>query len=761
MLKRGGWWGAVEADMAVRGSEHGAEVDVNEEWVMSKRLATECSLGSKWTGFGLRKTSSGAMSSVVLTSTTDFSELSDGYSATGSQQGSTLQFTASVCGRFVLVAEDCVIYIYSLSGNNDPMPTHWGHLEPMTSIVCPRRVLAVSMDTSSERFAVAALLDDRMGIVCELNAGHYSRQSSSLPQKNEAWVISEYSATVKSSPNSGERAVTEQALPDHHDPARMHSWSTVASDFEEVVNATSTLVSSPAQPDSPAEECTRSISIEFGPRSIYRSLCSESDPPLSVAICPQRRCVAFGCSGGIELHWVDALTGQDLNRWFPLTAPSDFLYFLPPKKGADSAKKLRLISSAGTPGQRGGLRTRFVPTEGEYSMGFEGRNEGIGKTREGGDHYRAVPLSDGTHILFTGPASGRLCIGSDAPLGGPTKLTRRIVLFGPDGEEAVVPSIYAVGQELRWGVRVAVGFGDRIWLFCVPPDIFAGGNGDKQLWQDSYKKANDETEADEGVWPLHLKGVQIGQVADLLDLAVDASMGTLTIWAFAADGMVSTWQIDNGSGRRARKRAVLRDGAVVDFEDADGDFIMRDAPPMVPTPSQTHLRSRNVGFDGASSAPSLSRAPTATSMPLSPPIKERYVEPINDVESVNDVDSDGGIEISDEDEGYASSTLSLSRVPTTTSMPLSPTIKERYVEPVEDRVADSDGDIEMSDAAEDEGYASSDEFDPLEGRAVLWVQPLHMRWSTIEGSEELASKGVVEMTVQDLVDMSTIVFEVV
>jgi hypothetical protein len=39
----------------------------------------------------------------------------------------------------------------------------------ITSILCPRRVLAASMDTSSQRFAIAALLDGRMGLVCDLD----------------------------------------------------------------------------------------------------------------------------------------------------------------------------------------------------------------------------------------------------------------------------------------------------------------------------------------------------------------------------------------------------------------------------------------------------------------------------------------------------------------------------------------------------------------------------------------------------------------
>ncbi len=169
--------------------------------------------------------------------------------------------------------------------------------------------------------------------------------------------------------------------------------------------------------------------LENGPRSLYRNLCSEDDPPRSVAICPQRRCVAFGCSSGLELHWVDALTGQDLNRWFPLTAPSDFLFFLPPRKSVDSAKKLRLISSAGRPNERAsmssrafGHRARTSPFWERFGWGltqFEedstldtssaqgiltrlridaNRSSLIGRM-DCSDHYRAVPLSDVSDVL--------------------------------------------------------------------------------------------------------------------------------------------------------------------------------------------------------------------------------------------------------------------------------------------------------------------------------------------------------------------------
>ena len=122
-----------------------------------------------------------------------------------------------------------------------------------------------------------------------------------------------------------------------------------------------------------------------------------------------------------------------------------------------------------------------------------------------------------------------------------------------------MPRVYAAGQDLRWGVRLVVGFGSKIWLFCVPPDGL-------------YAK----TDAN----PIEIQGVEIGQVENLVDVAVDSSMGALLIWAFTSNGMAYTWHIEDRGDQRVIKRSVLRDGLVVDQYDADGDVIMRDAPPL-------------------------------------------------------------------------------------------------------------------------------------------------------------------------------------
>ncbi|PWW72084.1 hypothetical protein C7212DRAFT_366798 [Tuber magnatum] len=414
---------------------HDAEASVRDSQnahYLVTRLSRECSLSPDNTeGSGLRNTA-------IL----DLSEL---------VAANIANFTVSMCGSYALLSEGCVVYVYRLKST----PGRW--MEYVTSVVCPRRVLA----------------DGRIGIV--------------------------------------------------HDV------------------------------------------VEQETKSTYQNICSEEDLPRSVAICPQRRCVAFGCHGGIELHWVDALTGQDLNRWFPLTAPSDFLYFLPPRRGIDSAKKLRLISSAVHPKDASPLTRRFHDGPGSLAL------SDTWEPRAGqSDHFQAVPLSDGSHILFIDPESGGLCLGSDAPLGGPTKLLRKIWLIPPGsvvgmmterGEEhntdenlsasrgrrigkTVRPSVYASGASIKHGVRVAAGYNDHVVLFSIPPDIFylpleAESTSDQTSIPNQPPTGVDITKAHE---PIRIAGYYIDTIPRLVDLAVQSGVA-LAIYAFSASGRVHVYQL--------------------------------------------------------------------------------------------------------------------------------------------------------------------------------------------------------------------------
>lgn len=158
MLKRGGWWSGVEAELRhAKRSRYRPEA-----WFLSRRLSRECALSAGWTGNGVDDpdTRNGFPKVLFESTHVDFGDLATGYPGAGGTQSGGLVFTVSVCGRFLLVADGGIIYVYELLGNE---------LTARTVVVCPRRVLAMSMDASGGRYAVAALLDGRMGIVCTLD----------------------------------------------------------------------------------------------------------------------------------------------------------------------------------------------------------------------------------------------------------------------------------------------------------------------------------------------------------------------------------------------------------------------------------------------------------------------------------------------------------------------------------------------------------------------------------------------------------------
>lgn len=255
------------------------------------------------------------------------------------------------------------------------------------------------------------------------------------------------------------------------------------------------------------------------------------------------------------------------------------------------------------------------------------------------DHYRAVPLSDGYHILFTDPATGLLCLGSDAPVGGPTKLLRKIWFQGPAGLGS--PIAYAGGSDLRWGVRIAAAFGtgceQTIWLFSVPSDIFtadqtannlSGGpawpstsvDGDKQnsewldWWPDDglkeWLKQHKPEDPIPGihpssVWPVKIRGQEIGKCTGVVDLAVDSGQNMI-VWAFSRAGVAKCWKMDSGSSESMKDWRVIRDGTIRNANNEDGkgeqslavsDVASTSEPEILEPPFPPHQET----FDGPSS----------------------------------------------------------------------------------------------------------------------------------------------------------------
>ena len=298
---------------------------------------------------------------------------------------------------------------------------------------------------------------------------------------------------------------------------------------------------------------------------------------------------------------------------------------------------------------KGRLRERFTSSR-PYNwgagvgmgFGYGGWRDTEDFGRESTDNYRSIPLSNGYHVLFTDQASQKLCLGMDAPSVGVNRMAKKVIFEGPRG---IIPTVYAVGRDLSWGVRVAAGYGDEVWLFTVPADIFlCEGNGDGEPWIEQYvphdklvhargmraAKAllvdrpvvasvseRDGSEDAGSIWPITVPGIRIATVPGLSEIAVNSRPASFTIWAFASDGIARAWQMRGGEPKDVKAATVLRDGSTIeerndageledevgmsgcDFEvDADGDAIMQDAPALAEISLPGLEWTSHTSFDG-------------------------------------------------------------------------------------------------------------------------------------------------------------------
>ncbi|KAF4992610.1 hypothetical protein FDECE_13661 [Fusarium decemcellulare] len=366
----------------------------------------------------------------------------------------------------------------------------------------------------------------------------------------------------------------------------------------------------------------------------------------------------------------NALTDHDLSRWFPLTSPSDFLFFLPARNGVDTGKKLRLISSAAALGN-------LLGPVGNGFQGFEtnvleaANNAGVTAMGPGGgdvivhdihsvadlpgqrlltgardaldqqqqderglrrisassaDHHRAVPLSDGYHILFTDPTTGDLCLGTDAPAGSLNRLIRKVWFRPPTNASTRLPLLYTAGPDIGHGVRVVATFsvdsGDIMQLdsnevatshssdppravdadkqmivfYTIPPDMFldisrrrachwpirttedmeTGSLSEWAGWrpEGSYGDIDflGDPFAEGTAYPLEIRGQPVAICSNLVELALDSGPD-MVLWAFSAQGWARTWAMHAGREDAFNHIAVQHDGSLRQI-DHDGDCVM-------------------------------------------------------------------------------------------------------------------------------------------------------------------------------------------
>lgn len=591
MLKRGGWWSSVLR--IISSMDNMFCPSVSHEALMSRWLARECNLAN------------GKSRAFIRIGRTDLRNLARA-DASDYVTGA-LSFTVSQCGRFLIAAHDKRVCVYELNHGRRKEVTadvvclsstervrHMpiGVLRPVTSIECPGKVLACSMDTSSGRCTIAILMDGRMGMVCDVSSARLALSKCASP-------LTSVSSSGSSSP---------------------------------VIEDLSQHVCVCCNPSA-----TRSMPPEEGQRAIYRNLCHADDPPRSVAICAQRDCVVFGCSAGIELHWVDAISGQDFSRWFPLVSPSDFLYFLPARRGVDTAKKLRLISSAAecdsfhasSSRQFHGYSTSLLRSGTTAVVSFINETEDSRSTHSGrvimlpaqisvtrnihshnlsidandfirrvsartAEHYRAIPISDGYHILFTDPCTGHLGMGTDAPVGSMTRLFRKVWFRPPGFICSSTPILYAAARNLQDGVRVVATFEltaaegassskieqanrQAIVFYTVPPDLFLRESFSEPVIDRPTQQLRVQTHSrklisygynadDAGLqWPLEIDGQVVGTGSNITEIGIDSESDVI-IWSFTADGLGMCWAVNTGEFQSVQQMVLESDGSWTDAE---------------------------------------------------------------------------------------------------------------------------------------------------------------------------------------------------
>ncbi|KAL4821582.1 hypothetical protein BDW67DRAFT_180270 [Aspergillus spinulosporus] len=545
MLKRAGWWDSWLRDNKDR---HASDMDQNGEstsWRMSKRFATECMLSGRKinverTGF-------------LTTSVVDFSQLSQACKTSNSRDlpypyPSSLKssFHVSNCGDYLLVISGCNIHIYQLLGRRSvksaPMSKEDlgnADIAPVASITCLTEVLSATIDTSTSNFSVAALLRNRLGMICEL-------------------------APVVSGGNCSSMVLVHDETDSSY--ARGGQFGSA-------------------------------FSRKMTSRHFFYDVCSVHDPPLSISIRPGYRCVAFGSGSGIELRWVDQETNIDCRKYLPMSQPSEILHFMPNR--LNSPLEFRLISSLAGPGVKGCGCQTVAAGELHSSCPFHAiqddvqtfsrwapeRKDQFGLVRTTQcHHYRAVPVNDGVHLLFVEPRSGYLCIGSDAPLDGPTCLMRALICVPPfennapnGSEDAPVPTVFASGSDLNWGLRIVAVYGDRLIFYSVPLDVFnvlkkererqgEGVMADSDLARDFFLTQQLDSPCRESLasnqnedwefllsvsyrptammWPFKIYGKEIGRVQNVVEISLQSSHGGARIWAFSASGETNIIDVD-------------------------------------------------------------------------------------------------------------------------------------------------------------------------------------------------------------------------
>lgn len=97
---------------------------------------------------------------------------------------------------------------------------------------------------------------------------------------------------------------------------------------------------------------------------------------------------------------------------------------------------------------------------------------------------------------------------------------------------------------------------------------------------------------------IQVPGVEVASIVRLESLALDASAGDLTLWAFSQDAKAYVFQLAGNNSKAVTQRTALNDGTIVQTRDIDGDTIMNEAPYYCESPNPISAGTSPLRPDG-------------------------------------------------------------------------------------------------------------------------------------------------------------------
>ena len=487
-------------------------------------------------------------------------------------RSNSIKIKVSNCKRFVLVARLNVIHVYKLDGTK---------IRQWTKVIYPQRVSTMCMDTSPEYYALGALLLKGPAVVCDINPEMVSLERTMSVVRDPLYWQSmfrrRYANEIGKTEDASNLCRKSRASFNGIDLYTglgeylfVNDTNDVRTFAESYINQTWNIHSLTVL--NPGTDCgvARASSSPEGPHTIFPNDGSMLTVPESMAICAKRRCVAFGTYNGVELHWTDQVTGEDMNRWFATNGRHELLHFVPANCGNMLPERIQMVTSLSYPIDdiigSDHMFARETPSS-ENLLSVNRKR----MMNEPSISYAALPLDDGYHIIYLDCINGSLCLGCRTISRGQMRVRAKVVFRGPSENSRV--GCYRFLTRKEGGIILVAGFRvasqDRIYMYSIPPEIVATPfdlqrPNSKMIVEDALKVAstlnthlawtdwwpsedNNFKRNQDGnsiSWPIVMRGTYFAESTDVADVAIQFD-SHLIIWIFRQNGDAAVYSTYN------------------------------------------------------------------------------------------------------------------------------------------------------------------------------------------------------------------------